>query len=306
MIPMHGDLSARVAAVAEQVGQSVVQVQNEGQRGGLGSGILLNGNGEIVTNAHVVQGSREVRITFHDGVTRPGRVVATDPLYDLALVETHSHLDRSIAFAEESSVKAGHLAVAVGNPFGFGWTVTLGVVSAMDRMLGPLDGLIQTDAAINPGNSGGALVNLEGEVIGIPTAILARGQNLGFAIPGWQALLAVEQFRQHGRAFHPWLGIAGGTEVVDPAFAALLGLPVTRGVAIMEVDPRGPAAAAGLRSFDLIAAVGGTPTPSMAALRKAVRKSEVGSLLNLTVLRGGRLIEVPVRVAELPPALAQR
>lgn len=301
------ELSERIAAVAEQVGRNVVRVEaGDGRGAGLGSGVLLNTGGEIVTNAHVVADRSPIRVTFYDGVTRPATVAAVDRLYDLALVRTHSPVDSEIRFATAAELKPGHLAVAVGNPFGFSWTVTLGVVSAVDRMLGPLDGLIQTDAAINPGNSGGALVNLQGELVGIPTAILAQGQNLGFAIPAWQAQLALEQFRSHGRAFHPWLGIAGQNEVVDPTIARALDLPATRGVAIMDLEPSGPAGRAGLRPMDVITAAGGNPTPTMAELRKVVRRTAVGDRLVLDVLRHGHLQTMPVLVAELPRQVAGR
>ena len=297
-------LSEQIADVAERVGHNVVRV--ESGNSGLGSGILLSGDSDIVTNAHVVGQGGPIHVTFSDGVRRPARVAAADPLYDLALLQASSPLQREIAFAAEDSLRPGQLAVAVGNPFGFSWTVTLGVISAVDRMLGPLDGLIQTDAAINPGNSGGALVNLRGEVIGIPTAILAQGQNLGFAIPAWQAQLALAQFRSHGRALHPWLGIAGQNEAVDPVIARLLDLPGSRGVAITEVDPRGPARRAGLRPLDVIIAAGGIPTPSLTDLRKVVRRLDIGGRLNLQVLRRGDADSVTVDVEELPRQLAGR
>lgn len=295
------ELSQHIATVAEGIGKSVVRVEaGEGRGAGLGSGILLSGEGDIVTNAHVVHGREPVHITFHDGVRRPARVVAADTMYDLALLQTQSPLDHTVRFAAESELKAGHLVVAVGNPFGFSWTVTLGVISAVDRMLGPLDGLIQTDAAINPGNSGGALVNLQGEVVGIPTAVLAQGQNLGFAIPAWQVQLALEQFRRHGRAFHPWLGIAGQNEVVDPVIARALDLPASRGVLVTDLDRQGPASRSDLQVDDVITAASGNPTPSMTDLRKVVRKTPIGGRLALDVLRRGDLERVIVPIAELP------
>ncbi|BDG60859.1 S1C family serine protease [Caldinitratiruptor microaerophilus] len=294
-------LSETIAAVAERVGRNVVQVRAETAQGsGLGSGILLGPAGEILTNAHVVAGRGDIRITFHDGVTRPGEVEALDRLYDLALVRTRPYIDSEVTLGGDDDLRPGHLVVAVGNPFGFGWTVTLGVVSATERMLGPLDGLIQTDAAINPGNSGGALVDLEGRVVGIPTAVLAAGQNLGFAIPAWQAALALEQFRRHGRAFHPYIGISGQTEVIDPALVRALDLPAGRGVAVLEVDPYGPAAGSGLEPLDLITAAGDQPTPTIAALRRVIRRTPVGTPLVLEVLRGSGLVRLSVVVGELP------
>ena len=285
------------AQVASKVGPGVVQVRaGRGQ----GSGVLLDRN-SIVTNAHVVGENPRPSITFADGVTRPGRVVAADRLYDLALVETDSPVAARVELAEEESVVPGKLVVAIGNPYGFGWTVTTGVVSAVDRIIGGLDGLIQTDAAINPGNSGGALVDLEGRLVGIPTLVLAQGQNIGFAIPSWQVLQVVEQFRRAGRAQHPYVGLAGTTEVIDPVLSRALDLP-ERGVLVAGVEPGGPAHVAGLMEWDMVTAVGGVPTPSVQALRRQVRKTPVGAVVPFTVLRGGRILQVPVRVAELPTA----
>jgi S1-C subfamily serine protease len=285
------------ARVASQVGPGVVQVRAGRSQG---SGVLLDPH-SVITNAHVVGDSPSPAITFADGVTRPGRVVAADRLYDLALVETVSPVNARIEPAPEESVVPGRQVVAIGNPFGFGWTVTTGVVSAVDRIVGGLDGLIQTDAAINPGNSGGALVDLDGRLVGIPTLVLAPGQNIGFAIPAWQVLHVVEQFRRTGRAEHPYVGLAGATEVIDPVVARALDLP-ERGVLVASVEPGGPAHLAGLAEWDLVLAVNGAPTPSIQALRRQIRRTPVGATVPFTVLRGGRILQVPVRVGELPAA----
>ena len=306
---MHGKaatlVSAGIQEAAAKVGPSVVRVEARSLQGsGVGSGVLVDASaGEIITNAHVVRDEDEVSITFHDGVTRGGEVLAMDRLYDLALVRTESPVREAVALATQEELRPGQLVLAVGNPFGFDWTVTLGVVSAVERMLGPLDGLVQTDAAINPGNSGGALTDLEGRLVGIPTMILAQGQNLGFAIPAWQVDLALSQFRRLGRAQHPWIGIRGATEVVAPELAQLLGLPAARGVATLEVEPGGPADAAGLEPFDVITAAGGETTPTIAALRRVVRRTAVGERLALSVLRYGDVRDVTVRVRELPPVV---
>ncbi len=281
--------------VASLVGPSVVQVRS-GR--GQGSGVLLDRD-SVITNAHVIGNNLAPSITFADGVTRTGRVLAADRLYDLALVQTNAPIDSAVPFSPESEILPGRLVVAIGNPYGFGWTVTTGVVSSIDRMLGGLDGLIQTDAAINPGNSGGALVDLEGRLVGIPTLVLAQGQNIGFAIPSWQVELVVEQFRSTGRAQHPWVGISGATEVIDPIVARALDLP-SRGVVVAGVEPGGPSARAGLQEFDMIIAAGGTKTPSMAALRREIRRTEVGQALTLELLRAGKIVEREVRVDEMP------
>lgn len=284
--------------VAEQVGPGVVQVRN-GQ--GLGSGVLLDKH-TVITNAHVVGDSRTPSVTFADGVTRSGRVVAADRLYDLALVETDSPADVRIEPAPETEIVPGRLVVAIGNPYGFGWTVTTGVVSAIDRMLGSLDGLIQTDAAINPGNSGGALVDLNGQLVGIPTMVLAQGQNIGFAIPAWQVSLVADQFRRLGHALHPWAGIAGTTEVIDPVMARALDLP-ERGVLVAGVEPGGPAHRAGIREFDMILTVEGAATPSVQALRREIRRAGSGRSVTVELLRGGSVTRRDLWVAEMPQAM---
>jgi len=285
------------AQVASQVGPGVVQVRS-GR--GQGSGVLLDRR-SVITNAHVVGDNPMPAITFADGVTRTGRVVAADGLYDLALLETESPVETHIAPAPAESVVPGKLVMAIGNPYGFGWTVTTGVVSSVDRIVGGLDGLIQTDAAINPGNSGGALVDLAGRLVGIPTLILAHGQNIGFAIPAWQVQLVVAQFRRQGRAEHPYVGLAGASEVIDPTLARPLDLP-ERGVLVAEVEPGGPAHRAGIREWDMITGVNGEPTPSIQALLRQIRRTSVGETVPFTVLQAGRSLEVPVRVGELPAA----
>ena len=295
-------VSREIQEAAAKVGPAVVRVEAEGQGGGgMGSGVLVDaGRGEVVTNAHVVHNRDAVAITFHDGVTRGGEVIAYDRLYDLALVRTRPPQQRDLALATGEDLRPGEIVLAVGNPFGFDWTVTLGVVSAVERMVGPLDGLVQTDAAINPGNSGGALADLEGRLVGIPTMIVAAGQNLGFAIPAWQVELALGQFRRLGRAQHPWIGIRGATEVVTPEIARMLDLPAERGVVAVAVEEGGPADAGGLKEFDVITAASGVQTPSLAALRRVVRGTSVGDELELKILRHGVLMVREVRVRELP------
>lgn len=286
------------AKVASAVGPGVVQVKSgKGQ----GSGVLLDRR-SLITNAHVVGQNPSPSITFADGVTRSGRVLALDRAYDLALVETDSPVGAQVELAPEESILPGKLVVAIGNPYGFGWTVTTGVISSVDRMLGGLDGLLQTDAAINPGNSGGALVDLEGRLVGIPTLVLAHGQNIGFAIPSWQVAVVVDQFRRKGRAEHPWVGITGQTEVIDPVMSRALDLP-ERGVLVAGVEPGGPAARGGIRPFDLLVAVDGQPIGSIQALRRQIRKGEVGRTVQIDLLRGSGMTRHQLRIEEMPPAL---
>lgn len=286
--------------VASAVGPAVVQVvSGRGQ----GSGVLLDRQ-TVITNAHVVAENPSPAVTFADGVTRKGRVVASDGAYDLAMIQAESPEEVHARFAPEESILPGKQVVAIGNPYGFGWTVTTGVVSSVDRMLGRLDGLIQTDTAINPGNSGGALVDLDGLLVGIPTMVLARGQNIGFAIPAWQVELVASQFRRYGRAQHPWVGLSGTTEVIDPVVARVLDLPL-RGVLVAAVDRMSPAYQAGLQEFDMITAADGAPTPSIQALRRQIRRAEVGQSIRLEVLRSGRVRQVDVQVGEMPESLVK-
>lgn len=288
------------AKVASEVGPGVVQVKSgKGQ----GSGVMLDQR-SVITNAHVVGNNPQPSITFHDGVTRTGRVLAADRLYDLALVEVNAPVAARVLLAPEESIVPGKQVVAIGNPFGFSWTVTAGVVSSIDRMLGGMDGLIQTDTAINPGNSGGALVDLDGRLVGIPTMVLAQGQNIGFAIPSWQVELVVGQFRQNGQAQHPYVGIQGATEVVDPVMSRALDLP-ERGVLVHGVEPGGPAQRGGLQEFDLIISLNGVKTPSIMGLRRQVRKAEVGELVSLELLRGSQVIHRTVRIDEMPVQVAR-
>jgi serine protease Do len=283
------------ADAASRVGPQVVQVRS-GR--GFGSGVLLDSR-SVVTNAHVVGRGRSPSITFADGVTRTGQVCAVDRAYDLALVEVDSPVAGGVALAPEEAIVPGKQVVAIGNPYGFGWTVTAGVVSAVERIVGPLDGLIQTDAAINPGNSGGALVDLDGRLVGIPTLTLSRGQNIGFAIPSWQVDLIVSQFRESGRAEHPWVGIRGTTEVVDPALARLFDLP-SRGVVVLGVELDGPAERAGLQEFDMIIRMDRYDVKSIESLRRAVRRTRVGERVPVLLLRGGLVTERTLRIAEMP------
>ncbi|MDB4894435.1 MAG: HtrA family serine protease, partial [Firmicutes bacterium] len=267
-------------------------------------GVLLDRR-SVITNAHVVGNNPSPALTFADGVTRSGRVLALDRAYDLALVEAESPVETHIDLAPEASIVPGKQVVAIGNPYGFGWTVTTGVVSSVDRMLGHLDGLIQTDTAINPGNSGGALVDLDGRLVGIPTMVLAHGQNIGFAIPSWQVELVVNQFRRLGRAEHPWVGITGQTEVVDPVMARALEIP-ERGVMVAGVERGGPAHRAGLQDMDMLVSMGGVPVGSIQALRREIRKAEVGTLVTAEILRAGRILETEIRVQEMPQELVDR
>ena len=310
MGPGVDPFSGAIMSAAETVGPTVVQIvqpQDPFGRGSLGSGVLWDARGFVLTNAHVVQGSEEVEVNFADGQRQSGEVVGRDAAYDLAVVRVRPVDLRPAAFGDSDALRPGAAVIAVGNPYGLGWTVTFGVISAVERMLPAptgevLDGMIQTDAAINPGNSGGPLALLDGRVIGITTAMIAGGQGLGFAIPANTAVAVGEQLRDRGRAAHPWLGIEGQAEVVPARWVALFSLPADRGVLVTRVHPGSPAERAGLRTFDLIVAIDDKATATPSAVRRALSGLAPGQSVRVRILRGGEAVDVPVRVAERPPA----
>ena len=294
-------------AVAAAVLPSVVRIDVAGFAGtGSGSGVIFREDGHILTNNHVVEGAQEVEVRLPDGSTETAEVVGTDPASDLAVVKIDQDGLPVPAFAG-TDPNVGASVVAIGSPFGLDATVTVGVVSAVNRSLGrgqqggPLVDLIQTDAAINPGNSGGALVNMSAEVVGINTAILSQtGANngIGFAIPISAAMPIAEQLVASGEVTYPQLGILG--EDVDPAIAELYGLPVEAGAVVAEVVEGTAAEEAGLRRGDIISAVDGEDVASMAELATRIRQRQVGDEVTLSVMRGSDELEIEVtlRAAE--------
>lgn len=303
------EVSRLVAQAAEQVGPSVVQIGLPG-REGVGSGVVWDDAGHILTNAHVVGRSSQVAVQFASGRQLRARTVGADAYYDLAVVHADGPFSVPPArFGDSDALRPGVAVIALGNPYGFSWTVTFGVVSALERTLpgpsgGVLDGLIQTDAAINPGNSGGPLATLNGEVVGITTAAIAGGQGLGFAIPSSLAVPVARELVTLGRARHPWLGIQGQADVLPADWVKAFALPVDRGVLITDVVRGGPAEKAGLRSFDLLVAVDERPVATPGAVRRALSGRPAGALVHCRVLRGGELLTIPVRVEERPLAMA--
>ncbi len=298
-------VSAAVSHAAEIVGPSVVQIAHgAGGRGGMGSGFVWDGGGHLLTNAHVVHGATAVEVAFPDGRRRAGAVVGADAGYDLAVVRVAGEADLQPArFGDSDALRAGQAVIAVGNPYGLQWSVTFGVVSALERFLpGPgglvLDGMVQTDAAINPGNSGGPLALLDGGVVGITTAVLAGGQGLGFAIPGNAALAVAEQLRDHGRAAHPWLGIEGQAETLPPDWVRAFRLDADRGILVTGVVRGSPAQRAGILPFDLIVAVGDRPVATPSAIRRALTGGP--RPVPIRLLRGGEPRDVLVDVRERP------
>ena len=271
---------------------------------GNGSGIILDTAGHILTNNHVVDGTSKIMVTLQGGQKFPAQVLGRDPYSDLSIlkVEAAPALLKPATLGSSTKLRPGEWVLAVGSPAGFDHTVTLGIISGISRRIPDLNRnmeYIQTDAAINPGNSGGPLVNLNGEVIGINTAISAKGQNIGFAIPIDIAKAITGTLISQGQVVRPYLGIAMAT--LDTPLAKSLGLPDnTTGVVISQVSPQSPAAQAGLRLGDVIQHIDGQPVSTAEAVQALVQNKPLNSAFNLQILRNGQMLGLSMTSAQLP------
>ncbi|MEL7034097.1 MAG: HhoA/HhoB/HtrA family serine endopeptidase [Cyanobacteria bacterium J06592_8] len=288
--------------------------QREYQQRGQGSGFIIDSNGVILTNAHVVKGADKVTVILKDGREFQGEVKGVDEPSDLAVIKIDGNNLPVAPLGNSSAVQVGDWAIAVGNPLGLDNTVTLGIVSTLNRpssQVGIPDkrlDFIQTDAAINPGNSGGPLLNNQGEVIGINTAIRADGQGIGFAIPIDKAKSIQDQLARGEKISHPYIGVRMVT--LTPEIAqefnsnpnSPLLIPEIRGVLVVEVIPDSPAAGSGLRRGDVITQIAGETITSADQLQNSVERSRVGQPLNIKVRRGEQTQQFSVRPAELRDA----
>jgi serine protease Do len=278
---------------------------------GVGSGFVINSNGQILTNAHVVDGADTVTVSFSNGRTVQGKVLGQDKLTDIAVVQVPGNNLPVAELANSQQVQPGQWAIAIGNPLGLQETVTVGVVSATDRSasdIGASDrrvGYIQTDAAINPGNSGGPLLNARGQVIGVNTAIISGAQGIGFAIPIDTAKRIAQELITKGRVEHPYLGIQ--MVPITPELKERLSSNPTdlqvqadRGILIVRVVPGSPAARGGLRAGDIIQEINNQPITTTDALQQIVEKTGVGSTMQIKLQRNGRDLQVSVQPAPLP------
>jgi serine protease Do len=272
----------------------------------LGSGVIIdykNGKFYILTNNHVVQNAKAIKVRFDEHTEKKARIVGTDPKTDIAVVEVDAKdikepEQRVARLGDSDKLKVGQLVIAIGNPYGLERTVTMGVISALKRSIGvtQYESFIQTDAPINPGNSGGPLVNIRGEVIGINTAIVAEGQGLGFAIPINLAKWVADQLIAKGKVVRGWLGIV--IQEVTPDMAEAVG--VKEGVIIAQVMPSSPAEKAGLKVGDAVIAIDGEKVSSVRDLQLRVMKTPPGKELTLTVIRNGKEENIKVRVEAMP------
>jgi serine protease Do len=276
---------------------------------GIGSGFIIDADGYIVTNHHVVEGSKTIEVQLADGRTFTPRVVGSDPETDLALLKIDATGLPVIPLGSSSTLKVAEPVMAIGNPFGFDHTVTVGVVSGTGRYIGQgrFDDFIQTDAAINPGNSGGPLINTRGEVVGINSAIRSSSggfQGIGFAIPIDLAKPILAQLRATGRVVRGWLGVT--IQPLDAELAKSFGLPGTQGALIASVAEESPAAKAGLRPGDVIVTYDGKPVDSPRVLPPLVANTPVGRSVPLGIVRDGVRQMVNVTVGNFADAKEAR
>ena len=275
----------------------------------LGSGVIISADGVVVTNSHVVKDAASIKVTVGSSKREyKAKVVGADPKSDVAVLRLQGAKGlKAIRVGDSDKLRLGEVVVAIGNPFGVGQTVTMGIVSAKGRAnMGIVDyeDFIQTDAAINPGNSGGALISMHGELVGINTAILSRTggyQGIGFAIPTNMVQPIVQSLLKRGRVVRGWLGVS--IQEVNRELAKALKLPTTEGVLVSDVEPGSPAHKAGLKRGDLIVQLNGKPVRSTARLRNLVAAAGAGASARLELFRDGRRTSLAVHLAELPARL---
>ncbi|HEX8136888.1 MAG TPA: DegQ family serine endoprotease [Pyrinomonadaceae bacterium] len=272
---------------------------------GLGSGVIVSADGYILTNHHVVDGAEEIRVELSDNRTLVAKVVGSDPPSDLAVLKVDAQGLPVLSLGDSDRVRVGDVVLAVGNPLGVGQTVTMGIISAKGRSTGLSDGsfedFLQTDAPINTGNSGGALVNTNGELVGINSQILSpSGGNIGigFAIPANMARSVMDQLLKGGKVRRGMLGLT--IQQVTPDLASSLGLPNARGALVSSVQPGSPAERAGLKRGDVITAINGAPISDSNSLRNQIARTQPGTEVTLTISRDNREQQVRVTLGELP------
>ncbi|QOZ75757.1 serine protease [Bradyrhizobium sp. CCBAU 53351] len=306
--------SNAVIDVTDRVGPAVVRVEtgpkvpDRRERGGLGSGIVISPDGLVLTNSHVVGTSKEIRLRDVEGHVGEAQVLGVDPDTDLALLRANGarHLPYA-SLGNSKSLRRGQLVIAIGNPLGFESTVTAGVVSALGRSIRSVSGrtiedVIQTDAALNPGNSGGPLVSSHAEVIGINTAIINGAQGICFAVASNTAQFVLSEIIRHGYVRRAYIGVAGQTAPVPRRHAVAAGVENKMGALLMQIEPDGPAAKAGLLPGDVVIRLDGVEINGVDDLIRVLDRDRIGRRLAMDVLRLGRLRAIDIDPVERKPA----
>jgi serine protease Do len=276
------------------------EIPRERETRSLGSGFIINKEGYIVTNNHVVENSKEIIVTLHNEKDYKAEVIGKDKKTDLALIKIEAEGDLPMApLGDSDKLGVGEWVLAIGNPFGLAETITAGIVSAKGRAIGagPYDDFIQTDASINPGNSGGPLFNFWGEVVGINTAIIATGQGIGFAIPINMAKEILPQLKEKGRVTRGWLGVL--IQKVTPQLAESFGLEEERGALVSQVLEDTPAQKAGMEQGDIILEFDGKEIKDFGDLSRIVASTPIGKTVDIKVFRGGQIVSLEATVAEM-------
>jgi Do/DeqQ family serine protease len=271
------------------------------QQASLGSGVVIDKGGLILTNNHVIKDADEISVKFSDKHEVKGKIVGADPKTDLAVIRVDTKEDLPVAkLGNSDALRVGEWAIAIGNPFGLDHTLTVGVVSATGRSevgIAAYENFIQTDASINPGNSGGPLLNVRGEVIGINTAIVASGQGIGFAIPINMARKIIADLVKRGKVTRGWLGV--GVQPITPELAKSFGTS-GEGVIVNQVMPKSPAEAAGIKVGDAVLSVNGKPIKDPRELQRLIADVEIGKSVELIILREKERRTVSVQIGEMP------
>ncbi len=300
--------STAVTRAVERVSPSVVKIDvtaSSSRRSGAGSGFVFTPDGLVLTNSHVVRGGSRFQLTFNDGQLALATLVGEDADTDTAVLRTDAPTFQPAVLGSSRTLRVGQLAIAVGNPFGFQFTVTAGVISALGRSMRSTTGrmmeeVIQTDAALNPGNSGGPLVNSRGEVIGINTATIVSAQGLCFAIGIDTAKFVVSQLLQHGQVRRSWIGIAGQNVPLPRRLAYEYQLKESTGILVVSVQESSPASRASLREGDIITALAGQPVAGIDALHRLLTDEYAGKILSLEILRGVERLQIDIKPETKP------
>jgi len=303
--------SQAVSSAVRKLGPSVVNIEARRVRRGSpsgvggGSGFIFTPDGFVLTNSHVIHQADQVMVTLYDGRRFEAQRIGDDPDSDLAVVRIEGSDLKAAKLGESKSLRVGQLAIAIGNPFGFQYTVTAGVVSALGRSLRSvtgrlLDDVIQTDAALNPGNSGGPLANWRGEVIGVNTAMILPAQGICFAIAVDTAKFVAGRLIRDGKISRGYLGIAGATVQLDRRMTRLHGVKTATGVLVISVEPGSPAQKCGMLPKDIIVDYDGTPITGVGVLQRMLSERPIGVPVKCTLVREGRPLRLEVTAAPTP------